>query len=68
MEPVLRAWIEEKKGAVKLVQIDGGTDAQLMKLNQVEAMPTFIVYKDGKETARKQGVLTKEELEQLIGR
>jgi len=68
MEPVLKAWMEEKKGVVKLVQIDGGTDAQLMKLNRVEAMPTFIVYKNGKETARRQGVMTKEELELLISR
>jgi thioredoxin len=68
MEPVLLAWMEEKKGTVKLVKIDGGTDAQLMTMNKVEAMPTFIVYKDGKESARKQGVLTKEELDELISR
>jgi rhodanese-related sulfurtransferase len=68
MEPVLQSWIKEKKGAVRLVKIDGGTDTQLMKINLVEAMPTFIVYKNGKETARKQGVLTKEELELLISR
>jgi thioredoxin len=65
MDPVIESFMKEQEGRVKLVKMDGGVENQLMKLNMVEALPTFIVYKEGKETARKQGVMTREELAEL---
>jgi thioredoxin len=66
MEPVIAAYMKENEGKVKLVKMDGGVETQLMKQHGVEALPTFIVYKNGKETARKQGVMTKEEMTALV--
>ena len=66
MEPVIAAFMKENEGRVRLVKMDGGLETQLMKQHGVEALPTFIVYKNGKETARKQGVMTKEEMAALV--
>jgi rhodanese-related sulfurtransferase len=62
MEPVLESLVKEKTDQFKLVKVDGGNDLNLMKWQKVEALPVFIVYKDGKEIWRKQGIVSKEEL------
>jgi rhodanese-related sulfurtransferase len=68
MEPVVDAFIKESKGTVRLVKMDGGVENQLMKQHRVEGLPTFIVYKNGKETARRQGAMSAEELAALVGK
>jgi thioredoxin len=68
MEPVVDAYMKENQGKVSLVKMDGGVENQLMKQHRVEGLPTFIVYKNGKETARKQGAMTAEELAALVAR
>lgn len=68
MEPVVDAFIKERKGSVRLVKMDGGVENQLMKQHRVEGLPTFIVYKNGKETARRQGAMSAEELDALVGK
>jgi thioredoxin len=62
MEPVLAEFMKEQGEKVKLVKMDGGNEIELMKTLKVDALPTFILYKKGQETIRKQGVMTKEEL------
>ncbi len=62
MEPVISAFMNEKGNDVKLVKMDGGNEIELMKTLKVDALPTFILYRKGQETIRKQGVMTKEEL------
>jgi thioredoxin-related protein len=37
-----------------------------MNQYKIEAMPTFILYKDGKEVWRKQGIVTLDEFEQVF--
>ena len=63
MEPVIASFMQEQGSKVKLVKMDGGNEITLMKTLQVEALPTFILYSNGKEAKRKQGIITKEELE-----
>jgi thioredoxin len=63
MEPVIASFMQEQGSKVKLVKMDGGNEITLMKTLQVEALPTFILYNNGKEAKRKQGIITKEELE-----
>jgi thioredoxin-like negative regulator of GroEL len=41
--------------------LDGGIETALMLSLKVEALPTFILYKDGKEIKRKQGLVSREE-------
>lgn len=62
MEPVLESLLQEFSDKFKLVKVDGGNDIEIMKKQNVEALPVFIIYKDGKEVWRKQGIVSKEEL------
>jgi thioredoxin len=61
MEPVLQAFMKENSKKLTLVKMDGGVETELMKSLNVEALPTFILYKNGKEIKRKQGLVSKEE-------
>lgn len=62
MEPVLVDFMKEQGDKVKLVKMDGGNETALMQSMKIDALPTFILYNNGRETQRKQGVMTKEEL------
>ena len=62
MEPVLAEVQRELQGAYRLLRVDGGNDVDVMHAQQVEALPVFIIYKNGKEVWRKEGIVTKEEL------
>lgn len=66
MEPVLNTLQQEYGNKFKLVKVDGGNDADIMKANNVEALPVFILYKNGKAVWRKEGIASKEELQQQI--
>ena len=61
MEPVLDAFMKQNSKKLTLVKMDGGIETALMKSLNVEALPTFILYKNGKEVKRKQGLVTQEE-------
>ncbi|HVZ25793.1 MAG TPA: rhodanese-like domain-containing protein [Sediminibacterium sp.] len=62
MEPVLEKLQKSYAGKFKLIKVDGGNDIAVMKAQEVSALPVFIVYKKGRETWRKQGVVSLEEL------
>lgn len=62
MEPILAEIQSELGNKFKLVKVDGGNDLDLMKQEKVEALPVFIIYKDGKEVWRQQGIVSKAEL------
>ena len=61
MEPVVDAFMKQNNKKLTLVKMDGGIETVLMKSLKVEALPTFILYKNGKEVKRKQGLVTQEE-------
>ncbi|WP_298707566.1 rhodanese-like domain-containing protein [Chitinophaga sp.] len=58
MAPVVKQFAEEKK--IKVLNVDGGNDLDVMKANNVTEIPTFILYKDGKEVWRKSGIVEAE--------
>jgi len=62
MVPVLDELEKDKNLSFQLIKIDGGVHLELMKTMNVESLPVFIVYKNGVETWRKQGVVSKEDL------
>lgn len=66
MEPVLARLKAIKGLSYHLLKVDGGTDTDVMKSVGAAELPTFIVYKNGKETWRKTGPATLEELENAI--
>jgi rhodanese-related sulfurtransferase len=61
MEPVVNQ-VEKENSKTKVIRIDGGIHTNLMAALQVDALPTFIVFKKGNETWRKQGIVALSEL------
>jgi rhodanese-related sulfurtransferase len=66
MEPVLATLQHKAAGKYNLVKIDGGVHLTIMQQLKVEALPTFIIYKNGKEVWRKQGIVSLEEFMGLL--
>lgn len=61
MEPVLQSFMKENSNKLILLKMDAGLETDLMKALNVEALPTFILYKNGQEVKRKQGLVSKDE-------
>jgi thioredoxin-like negative regulator of GroEL len=66
MEPILSELQSELKGKFMLLKVDGGKDTEVLQANRVSSLPVFVVYKNGKETFRGQGVLKKDLLKQNL--
>lgn len=64
MQPVVKQFTEEKK--LKVLAVDGGNDIDVMKAVKAEEIPTFILYKDGKEVWRKSGIVELEEFRKAM--
>ncbi len=62
MEPVLKSLVENNAGKFKLVKVDGGRDQDILKAYKVTALPVFILFKDGKQVWRKDGVAEEKEI------
>lgn len=65
MEPVLQEFLKAHQ-EVKLVKVDGGKDQEVMEAISAKKLPTFVLYKNGKEDWRKEGIVEKKELEALV--
>lgn len=61
MEPVLEEIKQDKSLHFQLLKIDAGIHTDVMKSLNIEPIPVFIIYKEGKEVWRKVGLVTKEE-------
>lgn len=66
MEPIIRQLTTELSNKFQLVKVDGGIDIDVMKHVKADALPTFIIYKDGKELWRDFGIITKEVLQSKL--
>ncbi|MBC7828570.1 MAG: hypothetical protein H7122_12540 [Chitinophagaceae bacterium] len=66
MEPVLEQLQTDLPGKFGLIKIDAGIHTSIMQELGVETLPTFILYKNGKECWRKEGLLSLEELKSQI--
>ena len=66
MEPVLAQLVNESPKPFVLAKVDGGNDIEIMKANKIAGIPTFIIYKQGKEIFRKQGLVTLAEFKQQL--
>jgi rhodanese-related sulfurtransferase len=63
MDPIVQNLQKKYVGKFALLKVDGGKDEALLKKYNVTALPVFIVYKNGKEVWRKDGVVSEKELE-----
>jgi thioredoxin len=66
MEPVLESLQKNNAGKFALLKVDGGNDEAILKEYKVTALPVFIIFKDGKQVWRRDGVATEEELKKEL--
>ncbi len=66
MSPVIDAIAEEMKDEVKVCKINIDEEQNLAVKYNVMSIPTFIVFKDGKEAGRSVGVQDKSEIIGMI--
>ena len=66
MEPVLKNLTENNKGKFSLVKVDGGRDQDILQAYKVTALPVFIVFKEGKQVWRKDGIATEKEIAEQL--
>lgn len=62
MEPVLDQLQKELQGKFALQKIDAGAQTDIIQQQRVAELPTFVIYKNGKEVWRKTGLVSLEEL------
>jgi len=62
MTPVIDSLVATNGAQFTLVKIDGGQQTAICTQLKVDAFPTFIIYKQGKESWRKQGIVEAKEL------
>lgn len=61
MAPVMDSLVANYGTRFKFFKIDGGQQTAIGKTLKVEGFPTFILYKEGKEVWRKEGIVDKKE-------
>lgn len=66
MEPVIAQLKNEAANKYIVVKIDAATQTEIMKQIKVDALPVFIIYKNGKEVWRKQGITALDELKKIL--
>ena len=62
MEPVLKSLSANNKGKFTVINVDGGRDQDILQSYKVTALHVFIIFKDGKQVWRKDGIATEAEL------
>jgi rhodanese-related sulfurtransferase len=65
MEPVIDSF-QKKHPQVKFIRIDAAEQEEVVKKQNVEGLPVFILYKGGKEVWRHEGITTMKEFEDVI--
>jgi rhodanese-related sulfurtransferase len=68
MLPVLESLKQKPTAAFYFLAVDGGEDIEVMKSLKSEGLPTFILFKNGKETWRHQGLVTLEEFNAALSK
>jgi thioredoxin-like negative regulator of GroEL len=66
MIPTVEQIKKEYSSNLYFLSVDGGVDIDVMKHLQFQELPTFIVYKNGKEVWRKVGIVTADEFRKAI--
>lgn len=61
MTPIIDSLVKTNGTQFVLVKIDGGEQSDICKEIKVDAFPTFIIYKQGKEVWRQQGLVEAKE-------
>ena len=59
--------IAEERADIKVCKLDVDQEPELARQYRVMSIPTFLVFKEGEVVKRDMGVMSKEEVEGLIG-
>jgi len=62
MEPILKILQKNNPNKFTLVKVDGGKDEDILKQYNVTALPVFILFKDGKQVWRRDGIAEENEI------
>ena len=65
MQPIIESF-EKEHPEIKLVKIDAAVEDEIVKKYDVEELPVFVLYKNGKEVWRQEGIVSKKELEKAL--
>lgn len=68
LAPVISGVKQKYGSALKVVEIDGGSQDKLMQQNNVSSLPTIVLYKSGKEVWRANGYISQKDLEAVINK
>jgi thioredoxin-like negative regulator of GroEL len=68
MIPVLETLKQKPAAPFYFLRVDGGNDIDVMKSLKSEGLPTFILFKNGKETWRHEGLVTLEEFNAALSK
>jgi rhodanese-related sulfurtransferase len=68
MLPVLEALKQKPATPFYFLRVDGANDIDVMKSLNAEGLPTFILFKNGKETWRHEGLVTVEEFNAALSK
>lgn len=66
LSPVLAEIEEESKGSLKVVKVNINFDGGLAEKYEVQAAPTLILFRSGREVSRLRGLVKKAEITELI--
>ena len=66
MAPIVEE-IAEERTDIKVCKIDVDQEPELARQYRVMSIPTFLVFKEGEVVKRDMGVMSKEEVEGLVG-
>lgn len=65
--PMVEELANELKGKALVIRINVDEDSTLSREHGVRGIPTFIAYKNGRETGREVGGIPKEQMRALLG-
>jgi thioredoxin len=63
LEPILKTITAKYSDKLKMVKVDGGRDQDLLKKYNVEALPVVLIFKNGQQVWRKDGIAEEKEIE-----
>ncbi|MEP7107508.1 MAG: rhodanese-like domain-containing protein [Ferruginibacter sp.] len=66
MEPVLKSLQINNPNKFTLVRVDGGRDEDILKRYKVTELPVFILFREGKQVWRKDGIAEEKEIADLF--
>ena len=67
LAPLLEELANELEGKAKIAKVDVATEEQLSRDFEINAVPTLIVFEQGRVVARMLGVQSKERLREAMG-